>query len=286
MKSKSDPHFLDALRGLTWPARQIVRFGTPGIHRSRIRGPAPEFSEYRAFRQGDDPRRLDWKLLARTDRAYLRLTEDRAAIGTLLVLDASPSMNFPEREPTKWNTAARLAVGLAQVARQSGDAVGLLVSGTGWSLPLRARSGVVARIASLLAGVKPGSGSGMVRELGRRAWAARVVILSDFLDEEDALLAVVATHVARGGEVHAVRVVAREELEPPPHPFTATDPENPAVTRPFDPATRELYRTSFLAWSEGLAARWRAVGAAVRWNDVRTDEPAVGAIRRVIGKGP
>ncbi|MBI4500300.1 MAG: hypothetical protein HY700_03975 [Gemmatimonadetes bacterium] len=97
--------------------------------------------------------------------------------------------------------------------------------------------------------------------------------------------AVVAAHVARGGEVHAIRVVAREELEPPSSPFTATDPENAAVARTFDPGTRDLYLTRFLDWSEKLAARWRATGAAVRWHDVRTGEPVIAAIRRVVGKG-
>ncbi|MBI4500299.1 MAG: DUF58 domain-containing protein [Gemmatimonadetes bacterium] len=185
--SRSPGSFLDALRGLTWPARHIVRFGAAGTHRSRIRGPAPEFSEYRAFRQGDDPRRLDWKLLARTDRAYLRLTEDRATVGTMFVVDASRSMDFPEREPTKWSAAIRLATGLAQVAYQSGDPVGLLIAGANVSLPLRARRGVVADIASRLGGVRPVAGAGLARDLGRRALASRVVIVSDFLDDEDAL---------------------------------------------------------------------------------------------------
>src|SRR3990172_6521269 len=86
---------LDALRGVTWPARRAALAGTAGSHRSRLHGLSAEFTEYRPYRQGDDPRRLDWKLLARTDRAYLRLTNDRATLGTLLVVDASASMAYP-----------------------------------------------------------------------------------------------------------------------------------------------------------------------------------------------
>src|SRR5919206_2104720 len=88
------PSLLDSLRGVSWPARGTVRGTTAGTHRSRMRGISPEFTEYRPFRQGDDARRLDWKLLARTDRAYLRVTRDRATLGTVVVVDASASMAF------------------------------------------------------------------------------------------------------------------------------------------------------------------------------------------------
>src|SRR5919199_2640731 len=106
---------LDTLRGLTWPARRAVRGAAAGTHRSPMRGVSPEFTEYRPYRQGDDPRRLDWKLLARTDRAYLRITSERATLGTMFVLDASASMAFPARTLEKWSCARRLAVGLAAV---------------------------------------------------------------------------------------------------------------------------------------------------------------------------
>ena len=86
---------LDAVRGIRWPARSAVRGGMPGAHMSRLRGISAEFAEYRAYRQGDDPRRVDWKLFARSDRAYIRLSNDRAILPTMIVLDASASMAFP-----------------------------------------------------------------------------------------------------------------------------------------------------------------------------------------------
>jgi uncharacterized protein (DUF58 family) len=68
----------------------------------------------RRYRQGDDPRQLDWRLLARSDRAYVRLTDDRIVRPTWLVLDASASMAFPSAEAAdgKWGMARALAVGL------------------------------------------------------------------------------------------------------------------------------------------------------------------------------
>src|SRR5687768_18613293 len=118
---------LDALRGVTWPARRAARGSTSGTHRSRLRGVSPEFTEYRPYRQGDDPRRLDWKLLARSDRAYIRLADDHSVLATTIVVDASASMAFPTATLGKWRTACALAVGLAAVAHAGGDPVGLIV---------------------------------------------------------------------------------------------------------------------------------------------------------------
>src|SRR5581483_7426243 len=86
---------LDAVRGVRWSARRPVAPSAPGSHRSRRHGIALEFTEYRPYRQGDDPRRLDWKLLARTDRAYVRLTDDHTVLPTTIVVDASASMAYP-----------------------------------------------------------------------------------------------------------------------------------------------------------------------------------------------
>src|SRR5687767_15246403 len=116
---------LDAVRGIRWPARSSVRGGIPGAHTSRLRGISAEFTEYRPYRQGDDPRRVDWKLFARSDRAYIRLSNDRAILPTTIVLDASASMAFPVESMGKWKLASELAIGLAAVARSSADPVGL-----------------------------------------------------------------------------------------------------------------------------------------------------------------
>src|SRR5471030_48329 len=102
---------LDALRGVRWPAARRVAGATLGAHPSTLRGNSSEFSEFRPYRQGDDPRRVDWRLLARSDRAYVRLTTDRATFRTSIVLDASASMAFPLPGVAKWRLARELSVG-------------------------------------------------------------------------------------------------------------------------------------------------------------------------------
>ncbi len=279
---------LDALRGVTWPVRRTARGGTAGTHRSRLRGLSPEFTEYRPYRQGDDPRRLDWKLLARTDRAFLRVTSDRTTLGTWIVVDASASMAFPERTRAKWAQACRVAVGLTAVALGGGDPVGIVVpaggpepgtTGTARILPPRTRRGTLGEVARLLDGVTPEGSTALAPALALTGRAARLAIVTDLLGDADALLRDARKLVAAGADVHLVHVVAREELEPVAAAFLATDPEEPSLQRPLGDDSREAYLGAFDAFRRGAARAWREAGAT--YTEVAADEPAAHAVRRI-----
>jgi uncharacterized protein (DUF58 family) len=271
---------LDALRGVSWPARVASRGAAAGTHRSRLRGSSAEFTEYRAYRQGDDPRRLDWKLLARTDRAFLRITNERATLPTLIAVDASASMRFE----AKWETACALAVGLAGVAHAAGDPVGLLVSGTSpRRLPLRARRGVVGEVAAALGSAEPSGAVDLTPLLREHGRAARIALITDLLGDASSLLRAAGEQAVRGVEVVVAHVVAREELDPPSGAQLAEDPEDVKLQRPLTPLTREAYLASFGAWRADMARAWRAAGA--KYVEVITDEPADKAVRRIVGPG-
>lgn len=273
---------LDAVRGVTWPARRPVhRRGAPGSHVSRLTGASPEFTAYRPYRQGDDPRRLDWKLLARTDRAYLRITSDRATVGTVFVVDASASMAFPEPGHEKWELAARVVVGLAAVALASGDPVGLVISGALVQVAApRTRRGTVGEFARMLQETVPAGSAPMPDALGHAPHVPRVVIVSDFLgDDAEALLRAARARLAAGDDVQAVHVIAREELEPPRRTLLAVDPERRAIERALGEETRDAYRAAFDQWRERLGRDWRGAGAAVH-AVVTGDDPAT-AVRRI-----
>src|SRR3954470_7676979 len=131
---------LDAVRGVRWPAARRVMGATLGAHPSQLRGNSSEFSEFRPYRQGDDPRRVDWRLLARSDRAYVRLTTDRATMRTEIILDASASMAFPPETLARWVRAREVAIALAAVAHAESDPVGLAIASTrSIRIPPRAR---------------------------------------------------------------------------------------------------------------------------------------------------
>ncbi|MFI5231731.1 MAG: DUF58 domain-containing protein [Gemmatimonadales bacterium] len=263
---------LESVRGVRWPARRPVQGGAPGAHPARTRGVASEFAEYRPYRQGDDPRRLDWKLLARSDRAFIRLAPDRAVLGTLIAVDASASMAFPvehARESgvafgrrTKWSAAKEVAVACAAVAHAGGDPVGGWIAAAGGPLrlPPRTRRGVVAEVARTLDAATPsGSASLAAAFVGA---PARVMLVTDCLGALDELRRTARAHVAGGGEVHVVHVVSRAELDPPQAPMLATDPEDPATARPLTDRTRAAYRAAFDDWRADVARGWRDDGVA------------------------
>lgn len=101
-----------------------------GIHAGRERGAGVEFSEYRAYAPGDEWRRVDWKLLARADRYFVREAERDSHVAVWLVLDASASMLEPSREVEgvdKLAYARTLLGCVAAIAQRQGDAFGLVV---------------------------------------------------------------------------------------------------------------------------------------------------------------
>jgi uncharacterized protein (DUF58 family) len=277
---------LDALRGVTWPARRAIRGGTSGTHRSRLRGVSPEFTEYRPYRQGDDPRRLDWRLLARTNRAYLRITSDRATLSTLILVDASASMAFPEKSLGKWNHARRVAIGLAGVAHASGDpvAVGVVTARGTIRTESRTRRGVVTDCARVLDAAAPGgrvelSDAMQHTRATQGAAPRRLAMISDFLGDVDAMLTPARALIAEGGEVIAIHVVAREELAPAPDAILATDPEDDDIRRALTPDTADAYAAQFGEWREWLAREWRAAGA--HYELTVADEAPERVVRRI-----
>ena len=267
---------LDAVRGVRWPARRPVPGGVPGAHQARSRGIAPEFAEYRPYRQGDDPRRIDWKLLARSDKAFIRLAPDHATLGTTFIVDASASMAFAG----KWVLAKRLVVALAAVAHASADPVGLVIAGPTrvGRVPPRARGGVIAEIARTLDAVSPGESQPLAALV--HGSAARCVVVTDALCDLDPLRVALVRHRARGGEAHLLHVVAREELEPWAEPRLVVDPEDERIERPLVPATVHEYRARFDAWRAEVATRMRREGLA--YQEVCDDAAVDAVVRRVV----
>src|SRR5687768_13555210 len=220
---------LDQVRGIRWPARRAVRGGIPGAHASRLRGISAEFTEYRPYRQGDDLRRIDWKLFARSDRAYIRLSNDRAILSTMIVLDASASMAFPPATNGKWALAAQLGIGLGAVARNSGDPVGLAIAGEEpLLLAPRMRRSVTHEIIRAVSATRPGGSTPLSPSVSIAAqYAGRLVVVTDLLGDAAEFLTVASRWVAVGREVHTVHVMAREEIDPPRDAAMVSDPEAP-----------------------------------------------------------
>ena len=272
---------LDAVRGVHWQARRAVTGALAGTHHSKQRGTSAEFTEYRLYRQGDDPRRIDWRLLARSDRAYIRLATDRAILPTMIVLDASASMAFPVATRDKWLRAREIAVGLAAVVHADGDPVGVAVAderGQMRVVPARTRRGVVGEITRVVDGAHP-SGTNALAPAIQSVRTKRIAIVTDLLGDATDLLRVARVHIVGGGEVHLVHVIAREEVDPPRRTMLAADPEQMTLQRLLAESTLREYQASFAEWRSEMARQWRAAGAA--YTEVITDEPTPHAVRRI-----
>jgi uncharacterized protein (DUF58 family) len=274
---------LDAVRGIRWPARTAVRGGIPGAHTSRLRGISAEFTEYRPYRQGDETRRIDWKLFARSDRAYIRLSNDRAILPTMIVLDASASMAFPVATNAKWNLAAQIGVALGAVARNSGDPVGLVVAHGEEPLLLapRMRRSVTRDIIRAVSATIPGGSDPLAPSVSIAAQSGgRLVIVTDFLGDAEKLLTVASRLVAAGREVHAVHVIAPEEISPSSEAAMVSDPEAVSVRRALTGDTREQYIAAYAAWRDRIAHDFSDSGVAYA-TAIVGDETADHLIRRI-----
>lgn len=283
MMAPADAALLDAIRALRWPARKRAPAGLVGEHLSRVLGGTAEFTEYRVYRQGDDPGRIDWKLVARSDRVFIRLSRERTILPTTLVVDASASLAYPESTLEKWQYARLVAIGLASAAHRGGDPVGLIVGTAGGPkrLPLRTRQGVVHDIARVLRLVVPAGNSPLAPVLVTHLARGRVAIVSDFLGDDAAdLLAASARLCAAGREVHAIHIVHPAELDPPRRTALAMDPEHTELRRPLTEEGRRHYAGAFGAWRAALASAWRGAGAT--YTEVVTRERVAHAVRRIV----
>src|SRR6058998_3603287 len=123
-----DPAEVARLGGIEIVAQGVVEGFLAGIHRSPFRGFSVEFTEHRAYQPGDEPRYLDWKMLARSDRLFVKQFEEETNLRAMILLDASRSMAWrgvPERL-TKRAYADRLAAALALILLRQRDATGLV----------------------------------------------------------------------------------------------------------------------------------------------------------------
>ena len=273
---------LDALTGLTWPSASRARAGDPGAHRSTRLGRSPEFTEYRAYRPGDDLRRLDWKLYGRTDRPFLRIADDHAALRTAIVVDASASMRFPVEGYGKWEHACAIAIGLTAIAIAEGDAAGVVAAAAGGdvAIPPRRRRDVLIDLADMFASVTPSGSASIGDTLARAAAQPRLVVISDFLGSAERALPALRVAAASGSEIFAVHVAADAELNPPDRTFIADDPEEPGYHRPLSAVNRDAYLLAFAQWRARIAGELHAMNASYVLTS--TAEPVRDTVRRIV----
>lgn len=212
-----DPAALMSIRNLELRARTIVEGFWHGIHRSPYHGFSVEFTEYRPYTPGDDPRHLDWKLVGRTDRYYIKKYEDETNLRCHLLVDNSRSMAFGE-PVSKSDYARTLAATLAYFLSEQGDATGLMTFDEQIReyLPARNRPGHLRHL--MLALEKPATGTSTdlatplrrITELTRKR--GLVILLSDLLAPAESLTAPLGLLAAGGHDVVVFQILTPAEM--------------------------------------------------------------------------
>ena len=192
-----------------------------GVHRSRSRGFSVDFEEHRAYSPGDELRHIDWKAYGKFDRYLVKQYEDETNLRAHLVIDASASMDFGDGPLTKWGYAATLASAMAHLLLGQSDSVGLVISCEKEDAQVPSKS-VRRHLLALLAGLQaaiPEGGTGIARSLLSLAERLKrrglVVVVSDLLDEPEAVEKALKLLCLKGNDVIVFHVLDAEELEFP-----------------------------------------------------------------------
>ena len=281
-----DMRALSALSHMRFATRHRIEGSYSGRHRSRQRGGSAEFVDYREYSAGEDLRRIDWKVLGRTGRPYVRLYQDETNLLCTMVVDASRSMQFAgadgKADRSKLAYVQRLATAMSQVIGGQRDQIGLAVAADGlvdWLPPAGTPSQVwrVQRaIEQLSDGPRPAATdlAGALRTLSDRPGRRGVlVVMSDFLvDDLEPVFANVRLFRHRRWEVVVLHVVHPEEERLPAGNawrFEGMEDDGFADCSPAD-VGRE-YQAAF----EGFAATVRslALAAGCDYRRVSTNVP-------------
>ncbi len=273
-----DPRALMGVRHLELRARIVVEGFWNGLHRSPYHGFSVEFSEYRQYSPGDDPRYLDWRVFARSDRSFIKKFEDETNLRCHLLVDQSRSMSYGSTGYTKERYAATLAATLAYFLHVQGDAIGLLTFDEAVRdyLPARHRADHLRQLMLALEKPTGGRSTNLAAPIERLAALARrrglVAYLSDFLAPIDRLEAGLLALTACGHEVTVFQVLDPAELSFAFGQATVFEDVESARRVFVDPATA---RREYLAKIEahGAAVRATCQKLGISHHRIATDQP-------------
>ena len=280
-----DLGLLADLPGLELQARYTAEGFLSGRHRSPQKGSSVEFAEYRDYQFGDDLRRVDWRLFARTDRVHVKQFEEETQLRVFLVLDTSGSMDYRSR-PTvlrkiEFARVALAAVGL--IAQRQRDAFGLALAGTELAdyLPARSSAAHWRKLVGKLDNVRPAGQASLAAALGSLAELiparSLVVIASDFYDEPATLVPALRRLRYDHHDLIGLHVLDPQEVDfDLDSSGTFVDAESGARVKLDAPAARASYLRRFGAFCDEVDELFRAAGGeAAR---LRTDQTPVAAL--------
>ena len=289
---------MGVLRRLDWLARRRMQGTLTGKHTSPDKGVSVEFAEHRPYAPGDDPRTLDWRVMARSDRNVVRQYIEETNLRTTLAVDVSGSMGYTGNQAamlegkalSKLGYAKYLAAALAYLFVKQGDAAGLV---TFDSKPLdfvraASRPSQVRRILEVLDRTGAGAetdAAAVLHDVAERIPKRGVVFLiSDLFDDPGRIVEALHHFDFRQHELVVIHLMAEEELR---FPFSGyqqfRDLEKAVPTLRIDP---QAVRAAYL---ERVGKFVRAIEAAcgnlrADYVPVNTRDPLRHTLLRYLGR--
>lgn len=212
-----------AFRRLELIARSVVEGFVTGQHKSPFKGFAIEFQEHREYAPGDDLKHLDWKVLAKSDRYYIKQYEEDTALRAYLVLDVSGSMGYKSGARSKLECGRLIAAVLAYMLTGQEDAVGLITCSSSIQtfLPPKSTKKHLKSIFDTLTNAQSKDDTGLGNVLHSLANRIKrrglIVIISDFFDDANDIVRALNHFAHKKHEVIMFQVLDRKEAT---FPFT------------------------------------------------------------------
>jgi uncharacterized protein (DUF58 family) len=185
------PEVISKLANMELRARFVVEGFITGLHRSPFHGFSVEFAEHRQYMPGDEIKYIDWKILARTDKYFIKEFEEETNLKCYILLDKSKSMNYSSgKNITKLEYAKYVAASLSYLMIQQKDAAGLITFDETLNtyIPPHATHSYLKQILKELQNLNPGNKTGTAKSLSAIAERIKrrglIIVLSDLFDNQ------------------------------------------------------------------------------------------------------
>ena len=272
-----DPRVLARIGNLELLARTVVDGFINGLHRSPHLGLSLDFAEHRSYMPGDDIRRVDWRLYARTDRYYVKEFEADTNSNFMVLLDISRSMSYSGSGIPKFDYARYLTACLTHFVREQRDRVGFAAFDDRVTdyVPPSARHREV--ILHTLQRLQPGTGRGtlappLLRIADRLRRRGLTVLVSDLYEEPDAVMEAIKPLRSRGQDLIVFHLLDPTELDFPFGDATNFEELETGDRLPVVPGSvRDRYRELVRDHVDTLARRFRE--SRVDYVALNTGEP-------------
>lgn len=245
-----DPRVISRVKGYDLRSKRLVEGFREGMHKSRLRGMSTSFAQHRQYVPGDDTRRLDWKVYAKTEKFFIKQFEAETNLCCQVVLDASKSMFFKSDEASmsKFEYAATLSATLMYLLMGQKDSFGLALFDRTLraQFPARSSASHFRNIVDALEKTTPGPVSKLADALGALGPQLKrkglVFVVSDFLMDLDRLPNALSQLSFLGQDVHLIQIedpVERDFLFSGQTVLLGSEDEGQLLCDPSD--LREIY---------------------------------------------